>query len=149
MKVKNQKGLKMPTSAGEEATRKWFENRYGKTFPKARPEFLRYKRKACLELDGYCEELKIAFEYNGKQHYEPSAYFKQDEKSFQYLVESDRWKYRKCIDQGIFLVVVPNVEAKMVDEWLNQYFSLVAKPSIYESKAGRSDRCIAMHCTII
>lgn len=114
----------MPTSAGEEATRQWFEKRFKKPFPKARPSFLKYKRKANLELDGYNEELKIAFEYNGKQHYGTSEYFKMDADKLNYLVGSDGWKYKKCIEKGIFLVVVPNVEPKLVPSWLDQYFEL-------------------------
>ncbi len=40
------------------------EDIFDKPFPKNR------KALNCrLELDGYCEELKLAFEYNGIQHY--------------------------------------------------------------------------------
>jgi hypothetical protein len=132
----------MPTSAGEEATRKWFENRFKKPFPKARPSFLKYKRKANLELDGFNEELKLAFEYNGKQHYATNAYFKMDAEKLNYLVGSDGWKHKKCIEKGIFLVVVPNVAVDEVGPWLDNYFDSLPSKS--------TQGCfIAQHCSIL
>jgi hypothetical protein len=41
----------------------------GHKFPKANPSFLRG-----LELDGYCKELGIAFEYNGSHHFKVSKH---------------------------------------------------------------------------
>ena len=50
------------------------EQLVGKEFPKKRPDFLipRSKRRP-LELDGFCESLKLAFEYQGEQHYKPTC----------------------------------------------------------------------------
>eukprot|EP00414_Alexandrium_minutum_P004815 CAMPEP_0113830442 /NCGR_PEP_ID=MMETSP0328-20130328/6332_1 /TAXON_ID=39455 /ORGANISM="Alexandrium minutum" /LENGTH=103 /DNA_ID=CAMNT_0000798557 /DNA_START=327 /DNA_END=635 /DNA_ORIENTATION=- /assembly_acc=CAM_ASM_000350 len=47
----------------------------GLTFRKRRPSFLRSSKGGYLELDGYCEELQLAFEYNGEQHYSAVHYW--------------------------------------------------------------------------
>lgn len=49
---------------GEEIARRIFELLFDCEFNKIRPSWLQG-----LELDGYNDELKIAFEYDGKQHY--------------------------------------------------------------------------------
>ena len=45
-------------------------------FKKVRPWLLiNHETGFCLELDGYCEKLKFAFEYDGIQHHEyPSPF---------------------------------------------------------------------------
>ena len=63
----------------EQKCRELFEQITGKKFPKIRPKWLINDRGNQMELDGYCEELKIAFEYQGKQHYEIVEFFKQTE----------------------------------------------------------------------
>lgn len=57
-------------------------------------------------LDGYNEELKMAFEYNGKQHYDPIDYFGGEER-FNSQVKRDERLRIKCKEKGIFLIEVP------------------------------------------
>lgn len=59
-----------------------------------------------LELDGYNEKNKIAFEYNGKQHYELTAYIKT-EKELDYRKHLDELKIEYCKLNGINLIIVP------------------------------------------
>ena len=59
-----------------------------KKFPKVRPTFLRNpKTNRCLELDGYNKKLKLAFEYDGYQHY---IYPNKFHKSYNSLSEIQR-----------------------------------------------------------
>lgn len=60
-----------------------------------------------MELDGYNETLKLAFEYNGKQHYEHVLYFQKTVEQFNQQVARDKLKKELCIEKGITLIVVP------------------------------------------
>ena len=54
----------------------------GSSFRKCRPKFLRTERGGRLELDGYCKERGIAFEYQGEQHYNPASWFHKGRRRF-------------------------------------------------------------------
>ncbi|CAE6973403.1 unnamed protein product [Symbiodinium natans] len=61
-----------------------------------------------LQLDGYCPELRLAFEYQGQQHYDPNNYFHfGDPSSFRAQQERDSRKERLCRENGVRLVLVP------------------------------------------
>lgn len=76
-------------------------------FKKARPKWLRNSRNNLMELDGYSKLLKVAFEYQGIQHYQ------QVDKIFGYKVDlawqqqRDREKAELCRKFGIVLIVIP------------------------------------------
>lgn len=86
-----------------------FERLFDKPFMKTRPEFLRYNGNL-LELDGYCPELNLAFEYNGAQHYMYVPFFHdQDETNFIRQKERDQFKRAKLRELGIDLVEIPYI----------------------------------------
>ena len=60
-------------------------------------------RKRPLELDGYCEQLKIAFEYQGRQHDSNDTQFGGD-----HLAQSERDKFKidLCRELGVKLVKI-------------------------------------------
>lgn len=61
-----------------------------------------------IELDGYNADLKIAFEYNGIQHYECTKFHhKNDENKFQKQLRSDKIKKEYCLKENIDLIVIP------------------------------------------
>ena len=61
-----------------------------------------------MELDGYCEELKLAFEYQGKQHHQKMPhYFHKQKDDFSYQLEKDETKRELCRNQGVNLIEVP------------------------------------------
>lgn len=91
----------------ENAARKIIEEYYNKPFKTIRPEWLKNpKTNRNLELDGYNEELKLGFEYNGLQHYEPVKAW-GGEKKYLDLVEKDKLKASKCEELGIKLIIIP------------------------------------------
>lgn len=92
----------------ETECRRVFESIFGKPFPSARPQFMkRNSTGACLELDGYNEELKLAFEYNGIQHYKFSPMFHKSIDDLERQKERDTEKEGFCRMQGIKLVIIP------------------------------------------
>ena len=77
-------------------------------FNKIRPQFLNNpKTKRNLEIDCYCEKLKLAIEYNGKQHYDfvPRFHSSKDDLVQQKL--RDKLKQKLCSQNNITLVTVP------------------------------------------
>lgn len=94
-------------SVEETTCRKILEFIYKKQFPKTKPEWLLSKRKTRLELDCYNEELKIACEYNGEQHYNYVDYFHKSEESFEKRKLDDQQKIELCKQKGIHLIIVP------------------------------------------
>lgn len=78
-----------------------------KPFPKIRPKWLKIANGIYLELDGYNDELKIAIEMNGIQHYQEIKHFHRKEGDFQKRLEYDKIKTEKCKEMGINLIVVP------------------------------------------
>ena len=95
-------------SKGERFCRKYLENRFGKPFVKSRPEFLRHPKSGQhLELDCFNQELRLAVEYNGRQHYEFVPFFHRTIDDFRAMQERDAAKSELCRRYGVSLVVVP------------------------------------------
>ena len=49
-----------------------------------------------MELDGYCPDLQMAFEYQGEQHYVANSYFNRLTGGFAEQLERDRLKAQQC-----------------------------------------------------
>jgi hypothetical protein len=86
----------------EKLCRKIFEELLSFKFPKRRPRFL-----TGLELDGYCRALRLAFEYQGLQHYEYTEYFHETIEDFFRLQERDKIKKELCELNDIYLIEIP------------------------------------------
>jgi hypothetical protein len=88
----------------ESACRNIFEDLFGIEFPKRRLKFLNY-----LELDGYCEAHKIAFEYNGLQHEQYIRHFHRNGiQDFFKQQNRDKIKYELCKKNNITLINIPS-----------------------------------------
>jgi hypothetical protein len=95
-------------SRSEKLTREIFERIMGCDFSSIRPHFLKNPKTGYnLELDGYNENLKLAFEYNGIQHYKFHKPFHKNEDNFKKRREHDEFKYKRCIEMGITLICIP------------------------------------------
>ena len=89
----------------EELCRTTFQQLFGMNFVKKRPVWLQSPDGFRMELDGYCAELKLAFEYNGVQHYEDIPYFQQKD-SLEKISSRDVLKSSLCEENGIHLIII-------------------------------------------
>lgn len=95
-------------------------------FIKCRPSFLvNHETGKNLELDGYNEDLKLAIEYNGEQHYKKSSLFhKNGMIDLEKQQERDTKKRELCKKNGIYLITVPYYEKekeKFIENEYNKY----------------------------
>lgn len=95
-------------SKGEIECKRVLEQIFKKPFNKARPSIMYNKvTNMNLELDCYNSELKIACEYNGKQHYVYTPYFHTNIDKFRAQQYRDYMKSILCEKNGITLITVP------------------------------------------
>lgn len=89
-------------SKSEEICRTTFEQIFDKPFPKVRPKWLRNSRGRQMELDGYNEELGIAFEYQGAQHF-TKEFFGND---LPQRILDDARKVELCRENSVHLFII-------------------------------------------
>lgn len=100
-------------STGERICRLFFEQIFKCEFPSVFPKWLKNKSGRSLQLDGFNENLKIAFEHQGEQHnVKTTLYYKNDE-TFNKRKEYDEIKRVICKRQGITLIEVPEINNKL------------------------------------
>lgn len=93
---------------GESQCRTILEQLLGVKFIKARPEWMKNEEGNKLELDGYNEDpYKLAFEFNGMQHYEVVEVFQQTPETLARQQLHDRIKLEACEKNGVRLMVIP------------------------------------------
>jgi hypothetical protein len=73
-----------------------------------------------LEIDGYNDELKLGFEYNGEQHYRYVNYFHKNQEDFLKRKNDDNLKKKLAIESNIALIIIPYTKSKN-DEMLFNY----------------------------
>lgn len=72
-----------------------------------------------LPFDFYLQKENIAIEFDGKQHYEPNAFF-GGEKAFSILERHDRIKDEYCKAHNIRLIRIPYWDIDRIDEILSK-----------------------------
>ncbi len=91
----------------ERICRQFFEYIFNKKFPKKKFKWLVNKEGNQMELDGYNRELKLGFEYQGRQHYIFIPHFHHNKETFKKRLEDDRLKKELSKLKGINLIEVP------------------------------------------
>lgn len=94
-----------------------------------RPDFLNYHTNNNLELDGYCAELSIAFEHNGRQHYEPIGNTEKSINNFKLIRERDLFKRKVCADMCIKLITIDTQELT-IESYSNHIVKLLSENEI-------------------
>lgn len=107
-------------SKGEHICREYLERRFKKPFPNIRPSWIvnpETGRK--LELDCYNEELKLACEYNGAQHYKFVKAYHKTHEDFEKQLFRDKIKEEACVNHKVFLITVPyTVPAESIEPFI-------------------------------
>ncbi|ARF12380.1 hypothetical protein Klosneuvirus_5_50 [Klosneuvirus KNV1] len=93
---------KCKINIGEEITRCIFETLFNCKFERIRLEILN-----SLELDGYNENIQLAYEYDGIQHYQFVPRFHKTEDDFKAQQERDKLKDKLCKKSHIILIRIP------------------------------------------
>jgi hypothetical protein len=120
--VKNEEKRKI--SKGEQKCIQTLQSIFLKPFKKCRPNFLKYNGRN-LELDGYNEELKIAVEYNGSQHYFFNPFFHKTLQDFYDLQKRDKFKMEKCKRENILLIIVPyTIPLEEISNYIRAFLNL-------------------------
>jgi hypothetical protein len=91
----------------ERICRAVFESMFCASFPRSRPEWLLGRNNVPLELDGYCARLKLAFEYQGAQHFVEVKQFKMNPQRLVKLKDRDEIKRGRCHEHGVTLIEIP------------------------------------------
>jgi hypothetical protein len=108
-----------PKGIRENLCRAILENYLGKNFPTKKPIWLKTTDGKRLELDGYSEELSLAFEHQGQQHYKFTPHFHKSWNDFDNQIKRDKLKLKLCRNNKVKLLVIPfSVEIEDLPEWI-------------------------------
>ncbi len=106
---------------GERICRAYFEQIFGRDFPKTRPDWLINSDGYQMELDGYCEDLALAFEHQGRQHYQELENFFYSKANFLKRKSDDRRKKTLCQQHGVTLIEIPQILYALPLSRIQQY----------------------------
>ena len=106
---------------GERICREFFEQIFNKPFPNVRPNWLIGPGKGLMQLDGYNEELCLAFEHDGEQHHRTTTIYTKTPEALEKRKLIDKTKDEICKQKGIKLIRVPEIPSKLKVENLKEY----------------------------
>lgn len=101
-----------------------------------RPEWLLSESGTKLELDFYCEEIGVAVEVQGKQHYKYVDVFHRDFSGFMKQLKRDEIKRQTCLDRKIYLIEIYN--KSHVDSLIELIAFKTMKRSLYSNPRRRT-----------
>ncbi len=127
------KGSWCPTCGSgvrERLCRNYFEELTHQSFPKSKPKWLVNSRGNRMELDGYSENLKLAFEHQGEQHYRAVEHFNRRDETLTQRIADDLQKKTLCQQHGVTLIAIPyTVESEKLLDWIVEAISQ-ARPNL-------------------
>ena len=100
---------KCSAGLGERICRVFFEELFNVEFTKTYPSWLINTDGNHMELDGYNEAYKLAFEHQGGQHYYVDGFFIKNQKQLEKRKTNDSLKLELCEINGIKLIQVPEI----------------------------------------
>ena len=116
----------------EEICRNIFESIFQETFVKSKPRWLKNRCGNQLELDGFSEKLKIAFEHNGDFHYR-KVYRSVNLKK---IKENDNDKLKCCKNNNIDLIVINQLnKVDTVEIVKNNLIALCKRRKLHKIRA--------------
>lgn len=117
---------------GEERVRIIFETYFGKEFRKIRPEWLKNPNtQAKMEIDGYNQDLKIGFEYQGRQHYSSTTQFAGEQEK---QLTRDKLKKSLCDKNNVKLYVIDQPSSYAEDKFTESVISQLEKQGLFIKK---------------
>jgi hypothetical protein len=93
--------------------------------------FLMSPKNQPMQLDVYFPDLKLAFEYQGRQHTHYSPYFFKSRKQFEYLKACDKLKKKLCKEAGITLICIDYTK-KITSDYLKMRIVKAGRKGIFE-----------------
>jgi hypothetical protein len=90
----------------ESLCRNIIEKLTGLKFSKIKPKWLRNREGNQLELDGYNAGLGIAFEHNGRQHYEDVEWFDRAGRGLGWRQENDKYKKSLAAINNVHIISI-------------------------------------------
>jgi hypothetical protein len=123
-------------SRGERQCCQTLERIYGVPFTSTWPDWLRNPETGeTLELDCYNDDLKLAVEYNGEQHYKWPNFTNQSYQQFINQVRRDRLKVDICDRNGVYLISVPyNVSYDLIPSYIISHLPETIQKRLREEK---------------
>lgn len=94
---------------GEECVRICFQKIFKMKFPRVRPNWLISPNGYRLELDGFNQRSRIAFEHQGQQHEKFQKFRHGTNRVFKYQLIRDKFKALACKKRRIRLINIPEV----------------------------------------
>ena len=121
----------------EQVCRGYFERIFKAKFPKQQPKWLVNPfSNGQMHFDGYNKRLKLAFEFNGPQHYGFYPKYHKKYEDFVKQTERDVVKAELCKKNDISLLVVPcTLEYEEFQEFIiKEYKKLTGKEVVNKEK---------------
>lgn len=107
----------------EALVRQFFECVFDAPFPNTAPVWLQSMDTPRRFLDGYCDSLRLAFEYHGEQHFRHIKHFheRDGEKTLSMQQERDQFVRETCAFHGITLIEIGTLPRDYTKEVLVEW----------------------------